>query len=148
MRCVYCEHIESKVLDSRSLEDGSVIRRRRECLKCARRFTTKEIVESTPILVVKSDRTRELFDINKIKSGIMRACQKRPIALEQIDALVESIARKIFSSMDKEVKTSSIGEYVMDELKKLDDVAYVRFASVYRKFTDATTFVQFIKKGK
>ncbi|MCL2848186.1 MAG: transcriptional regulator NrdR [Firmicutes bacterium] len=145
MRCVYCEHIESKVLDSRSLEDGGVIRRRRECLKCARRFTTKEIIENAPIFVVKSDKTRELFDVNKIKSGVMRACQKRPISLEQIDTLAENVARKIISQMDKEIKTSAIGEFVMDELKAIDDVAYVRFASVYRKFTDATTFVKFIK---
>jgi len=145
MKCAFCEHIESKVLDSRSGDDGYVIRRRRECLKCLRRFTTYETIETTPLLVVKSDRVREQFDKSKIRNGIIRACEKRPISIEQIDRAVENVSKKVHSALDQEVKTSDIGEYVMDELKLLDDVAYVRFASVYRKFTDVTTFVEFIQ---
>ena len=145
MRCVYCGHIDSKVLDSRVLDDGSVTKRRRECLKCVRRFTTKEIVDNAPILVVKNDKTREIFDGNKIKKGVMSAIQKRPVSIEQIDKLVDNVYKKVSNTTEREVKTLTIGEYVMDELKELDAVAYVRFASVYRKFTDATTFVNFIK---
>ena len=146
MKCIYCKHLESKVLDSRSAEDNTAIRRRRECLKCARRFTTYEIVETTPILVVKSDLTREQFDKNKIKAGLIRACEKRPVSLEKIEAVVDTVSKKVQEDMSQEIKTSDIGEHVMEELKKLDDVAYVRFASVYRKFTDVTTFVQFINE--
>jgi len=145
MKCTYCEHLESKVLDSRSGDDGSVIRRRRECLKCLRRFTTYETVETTPILVVKTDRTREHFDRNKIRGGIIRACEKRPISVEQIDTITDSIAKKVHLLLEQEIKTSDIGEMVMDELKKIDDVAYIRFASVYRQFTDVTTFVDFVQ---
>lgn len=145
MRCAYCNYPDSKVLDSRSVEDMPSIRRRRECLKCSRRFTTFETIETTPTLVIKSDKTRELFDINKIKKGVISSCQKRPIAIEQIDNLANNIYKKISVSLEQEIKSSYIGELVMDELKKLDDVAYVRFASVYRKFTDVSTFVNFIQ---
>ena len=145
MRCIYCEHIESKVLDSRSLDDGDIIKRRRECLACSRRFTTKEIVETSPMLVVKSDKTRELFDSNKIRTGVVLACQKRRIAVVQIDAVVESVSKKALNGLDREISSKKIGEFVMEELKKLDEVAYVRFASVYRNFTDATTFLEFVK---
>ena len=146
MKCMYCGNPESKVLDSRSAEEGTAIRRRRECLACGKRFTTYEIVETTPVLVIKNDGTRQLFDVNKIKNGVIKACEKRPVTLEQIDALASSIARKIQNSMEQEISSSDIGEFVMAELKKLDDVAYVRFASVYRKFTDVTTFINFIQE--
>ena len=143
---MYCGNPESKVLDSRSAEEGTAIRRRRECLACGKRFTTYETVETTPVLVVKNDGTRELFDINKIKNGVIKACWKRPVSAEQIDALASAVARKIQNSMEQEVKSTDIGEFIMAELKKLDDVAYVRFASVYRKFTDVTTFINFIQE--
>ena len=121
------------------------IRRRRECFKCSRRFTTYETVETTPILVVKSDNTREKFDRTKIKNGVIRACEKRSVSIEQIDNLVDIVSKKVNLSLDQEIRTSCIGEFVMQELKKLDDIAYVRFASVYHKFTDVTNFVQFIQ---
>ena len=146
MKCMYCGHLESKVLDSRPAEDSAAIRRRRECLACGKRFTTYETVETTPVLVVKHDGTREMFDVAKIKNGIIKACWKRPVSLEQIDAAAEAVARKIQNSMEQEVKSAAIGEQVMAELKKLDDVAYIRFASVYRKFTDVTTFINFIQE--
>ena len=146
MKCAYCHHIENKVLDSRAADEGKAIRRRRECLQCSKRFTTYETIETTPLLVVKSDGTRELFDSAKIKNGIIRACQKRPVAAMQIDELIQAITYKMHNALEQEVKTSTIGEHVMEGLKKLDDIAYVRFASVYRQFTDVTTFVNFIQE--
>ena len=146
MKCMYCGNLESKVLDSRAAEEGTAIRRRRECLACGKRFTTYETVETSPVLVVKNDGTRELLDLGKIKSGIIKACWKRPVSLEQIDAAASDVARKIQSSMEREINSADIGEWVMAELKKLDDVAYIRFASVYRKFTDVTTFINFIQE--
>ncbi len=146
MKCAFCGHPDSKVLDSRLASDGAAIRRRRECLQCGKRFTTYETVETTPLLVVKSDGTRELFDVNKVKSGVIKACEKRPVSSEQIEKLALTVARKVQGSTDQEVRTSDIGEYVMEELKKLDDVSYVRFASVYRQFTDVTTFINFIQE--
>jgi len=143
---MFCANLESKVLDSRAAEEGAVIRRRRECLSCGKRFTTYETVETTPVLVIKHDGTREPLDAGKIKSGIIKACWKRPVSLEQIDVVASDVVRKVQNSLDREFKTSDIGEMVMAELKKLDDVAYVRFASVYRKFTDVTTFINFIQE--
>ena len=143
MKCNYCGSEESKVIDSRSVEENNSIRRRRECLTCGKRFTTYEIVETTPILVIKSDGSRQAFDPQKIKRGIIKSCEKRPINMNQIDELVSSIEKRISNSLDQEVQSSLIGEMVMDGLKKLDEISYVRIAAVYRKFKDITTFIDF-----
>ncbi len=148
MRCQFCGHTESKVLDSRSFDDSNSIRRRRECLSCGKRFTTFETIETTPILVIKSDGSRQQYDKNKLKRGIIRACEKRPVTMAQIDALVEKIEKVIYSNLDQEVSTKKIGELVMEGLKTIDDVSYVRFASVYRKFTDIEHFSSFINSYK
>lgn len=140
MKCPYCCSIESRVVDSRQSEDGSSIRRRRECDNCKRRFTTYERVDMVPLIVVKKDQTRETFDVSKLRSGIIKACEKRPVPLEKIDAMVNEIERTLAASSDAEVTSQRIGEMVMDGLKKLDEVAYVRFASVYRQFRDIQTF--------
>ncbi|MBR2988625.1 MAG: transcriptional repressor NrdR [Clostridia bacterium] len=151
MKCMYCGFTESKVVDSRSSDEGNSIRRRRECLNCGRRFTTYETVETTPILVVKNDGTRQPYDANKIRNGIIKSCEKRPVAMHDIDKLVAEIEKKIYNSLEQEIPSATIGEYVMDGLKQLDQVAYIRFASVYRQFRDVTTFIDFIsdidKKG-
>ncbi len=146
MKCMYCEHTESKVIDSRPTDEGTVIRRRRECLRCGRRFTTYEKIEQTPMLVVKKDGRREVFDPDKIRSGILRATEKRPVSIEQIDALVEQIEKSLYNTLEREVESVKIGELVMDGLKALDPVAYVRFASVYRQFTDIDTFRRELEK--
>ena len=146
MKCIYCGYKESKVVDSRSTEDGSTIRRRRECLHCGRRFTTYESIDTIPLLVVKNDGGRQPFDSNKIKNGIIKACEKRPVSLMQINQIVENIEKKLQNSMVQEIKSSEIGEMVMEELKKIDDVSYVRFASVYRKFKDVTNFLSFLQE--
>lgn len=146
MKCIYCEYPESKVIDSRPTDEGTVIRRRRECLKCSKRFTTYEKVEKTPILVVKKDGRREYFDADKIRNGIIKSCEKRPISIEQIDRLTEEIEKTIYNSLDREISSEQIGEMVMAGLKKLDGVAYVRFASVYRQFTDIDTFKKELDK--
>ena len=146
MKCMYCGHIESKVLDSRASEEGASIRRRRECLKCGKRFTTYEIVENTPIMVVKSDGARQVFDPSKIKRGIVKACEKRPVPMQKIDELVQDIGKQVYNSLEQEISSKRIGELVMDGLKALDEVAYVRFASVYRQFKDINTFTEFIKE--
>lgn len=148
MKCQFCGHTESKVLDSRSFDDSNSIRRRRECLSCGKRFTTFETIETTPILVIKSDGSRQQYDKNKLKRGIIRACEKRPVTMAQIDALVEKIEKVIYSNLDQEVSTKKIGELVMEGLKTIDDVSYVRFASVYRKFTDIEHFSSFINSYK
>ncbi len=140
MKCPYCCSIESRVVDSRQSEDGSSIRRRRECDNCKRRFTTYERVDMVPLIVVKKDQTRETFDVSKLRSGIIKACEKRPVPLEKIDAMVNEIERMLTAASDAEVTSQRIGEMVMDGLKKLDEVAYVRFASVYRQFRDIQTF--------
>lgn len=140
MKCIYCENSESKVIDSRPTDEGSVIRRRRECLLCGKRFTTYEKVERTPVLVKKKDGRRESFDAEKIRVGLLRACEKRPIGIEQIDNLVDDIEKQIYNSMEREISSGAIGELVMKNLKRLDGVAYVRFASVYRSFTDLDSF--------
>ena len=144
MKCMYCGFSESKVVDSRSSDEGNSIRRRRECLNCGRRFTTYETVETTPILVVKNDGTRQPYDANKIRNGIIKSCEKRPVAMHDIDKLVADIEKRIYNSLEQEIPTATIGEYVMDGLKQLDQVAYVRFASVYRQFRDVDTFIDFI----
>ena len=146
MKCMYCGFLESKVIDSRLSSDGSTIRRRRECLNCGKRFTTYEVVEHTPLLVIKNDGTREPFDVNKIKNGIIKSCEKRPVAMKDIDALAAEIEKKAYNSLDQEIPSSVIGEMVMEGLKNLDQVAYIRFASVYRQFRDVTTFMQFIEQ--
>lgn len=142
MKCMFCGCLESKVIDSRSAEDGTIIRRRRECLSCGKRFTTYETVENTPILVIKSSGARQAFDANKIKNGIIKACEKRPVSLSRIDKLVEDIQKKIYNSLAQEITSKEIGEMVMKELKDIDEVAYVRFASVYRSFTDISSFMK------
>ncbi len=146
MRCLYCNCTESKVIDSRSADDDKTIRRRRECLGCGRRFTTYETIEISPLLVVKSDGTRQAFDIGKIKRGIVKACEKRPVSIEQIDALAEEIAKKVYNSMEQEVSSKAIGEMVMEGLKGLDEVAYVRYASVYRSFKDINSFMSELQR--
>ena len=144
MKCLFCGNEESKVIDSRSAEETNSIRRRRECLGCGKRFTTYETIETTPILVVKNNGERELFNPAKIKNGIIKSCEKRPVSMHQIDTLVAEIEKKVQNSLDEEVSTKKIGEYVMEGLKTLDEVAYVRFASVYKKFSDISTFFEFI----
>ena len=142
MRCLYCNCTESKVIDSRSADDDRTIRRRRECMGCGRRFTTYETIEVAPILVVKSDGTRQAFDLGKIKRGVIKACEKRPVPIEKIDALADDITKKLYNSMAQEVSSKQIGEMVMEGLKELDEVAYVRYASVYRSFKDISSFMR------
>jgi len=140
MRCVFCNCMQSRVIDSRQSEDGSSIRRRRECEKCGRRFTTYERIDLVPLVVVKRDQTREQFDIAKLRSGIIKACEKRPVPLGKIEQLARDIEQKLYCQSDSEITSIMIGEHVMDGLKALDEVAYVRFASVYRQFRDIQTF--------
>ena len=142
MRCPYCGSFEDKVVDSRDSREGRAIRRRRECLKCMKRFTTYEMVEEVSLMVVKKDGRREPFDRQKILTGISRACQKRPISLEQMEAIVDEIEKTLQASFEREIKTVEIGNLVMEKLKALDKVAYVRFASVYREFKDTTDFMK------
>ena len=146
MKCPYCGFEESKVIDSRSADDGERIRRRRECLKCGKRFTTHEIVETVPVIVVKRDKSREIFDRNKLTNGLIRACEKRPVSIQQIENIVNDIESKLQSSLEREVTTQQIGELAMDQLKKIDEVSYVRFASVYRQFKDINTFMEELNK--
>jgi len=144
MKCVFCGYNDSKVIDSRLNDDTNSIRRRRECLKCGKRFTTYEMIESTPILVVKNDGSRQTFDPQKIKRGIIKACEKRPVTMNQIDSMIADIEKTISNSLEQEVKSSKIGEMVMDRLKEIDEISYVRFAAVYRRFKDITTFINFL----
>ena len=146
MRCLFCNGTESKVIDSRSADDDTSIRRRRECTGCGRRFTTYETIEITPVLVVKSDGNRQSFDKGKIKRGIVKACEKRPVPIEKIDALADEIAKKVYNSMEQEISSKLIGEMVMDGLKELDEVAYVRYASVYRSFKDISSFMKELQR--
>ena len=136
MKCPYCGEVDSKVIDSRPTEDGEKIRRRRECLNCKKRFTTYEIVETVPLMVVKKDRSREVFDRQKLLNGMLRACEKRPVSYTQLDAAVDRIEQQLLNSYDREVSSIHIGDLAMQELKQMDDVAYVRFASVYRQFSE------------
>lgn len=146
MKCPYCGYGESRVIDSRPTEDDEKIRRRRECLSCGRRFTTYEIVESTPLMVVKKDKSRQLFDREKLLRGIVRACDKRPVTAEQLDGVVDQIEQTYLNRLVREVSSEELGEAVLLELKKLDKVAYIRFASVYRDFSDVDTFVEELLK--
>ncbi len=152
MRCVFCNHMESKVVDSRPTEDGWAIRRRRECMSCGKRFTTYEKMENPMILVVKKDGRREAFSTEKIRRGLIKACEKRPIAARDMDKIVSDVEKKVFNSLDQEITSTQIGEMIMDRLKDLDQVAYVRFASVYRQFGDINTFMneltQLLKKDE
>lgn len=142
MRCPFCGYGESKVIDSRAAEEGSSIRRRRECLQCVRRFTTYEMVEESPLMVIKKDGRRELFDRSKLLSGLLRACEKRPVPLNVAETLVDKVEKEIRNSMEREVSSRLVGESVMRYLKDIDQVAYVRFASVYRQFADLNNFMQ------
>ena len=141
MRCMYCDCTESKVIDSRSADDDRTIRRRRECMGCGRRFTTYETIEVSPVLVIKSDGNRQAFDVGKVKRGIIKACEKRPVPADKIDRLAEDIAKHVYNSMEPEVTSKKIGELVMAGLKELDEVSYVRYASVYRSFKDISSFM-------
>lgn len=145
MKCRYCLSTESKVVDSRPTEDGTSIRRRRECINCGKRFTTYEKIEEIPIMVVKKDGTREAFDSAKILGGVRKACEKRPISTSDMEALVDDVVREVFNSLEQEVPSGYIGEMVMKRLKEMDEVAYVRFASVYRQFKDINTFMDELK---
>jgi transcriptional repressor NrdR len=146
MKCPYCNNEDTKVIDSRPTEDGHAIRRRRGCDKCGKRLTTYEKVEESIIMIVKKDGSREAFDRGKLTNGIIKACEKRPVPIATIENMVDSIERGLNNLMQKEVKSDFIGELVMDELKKVDQVAYIRFASVYRQFTDVETFTKEIEK--
>ncbi|HIR50981.1 MAG TPA: transcriptional repressor NrdR [Candidatus Avoscillospira avicola] len=146
MKCPYCGYQESKVVDSRHSEDNTSIRRRRECLACQKRFTTYETVESLPMVVVKKDNSRQSFDRSKILNGMVRACEKRPVAMADLERAVDEIEQIIQNSLDREVSTERIGELVMERLKPLDEVAYVRFASVYRQFKDINSFMNELTK--
>ncbi len=145
MKCIYCGSVDSKVVDSRQNEDGTSIRRRRECIVCGKRFTTYETVESTPIMVIKKDGSRQIFDPQKIKFGIMKSCEKRPISIASIDRLVSDIQHKVYNSLDQEISSTHIGDLVMEGLKKIDEVAYVRYASVHRQFKDINTLLDEIE---
>lgn len=146
MRCQYCSCTESKVIDSRPTEEGNSIRRRRECMNCGRRFTTYEKIEMLPLMVIKRDGRREAFDAQKIKAGLMHACEKLPVSMQQIDDICTRIEQSAYSEMDGEIPSQRIGDMVMAELKSLNDVAYVRFAAVYRQFADLGTFLTELQK--
>ena len=146
MRCLFCGHLESKVIDSRSTEEGTTIRRRRECLECGKRFTTYEKIETIPMIVVKKDGTRETFDREKVLNGILRACEKRPVTLSDIEKLIDDMESKLYNMLEREVTSERIGEMVMERLKNLDDIAYVRFSSVYSQFKDINSFMDELAK--
>ncbi len=146
MKCPFCSFEESKVIDSRPTDEGERIRRRRECLNCQKRFTTYEIIESLPIIVIKKDKSREVFNRDKLLNGLLRACEKRPVSLVDLERLIDEIEAVLQNSLDREVSSEKIGELVMDKLKDVDEVAYVRFASVYRQFKDIGTFMNELNK--
>lgn len=146
MKCPYCGYSESRVIDSRPAEEGATIRRRRECLSCQKRFTTYEIMERVPLIVIKKDGSRQTFDKMKVLNGMLRACEKRPVALADLQKAVDEIEQELQNSLEREVDSSAIGELVMKKLKTLDEVAYVRFASVYRQFKDLNTFMEELNK--
>ena len=141
MKCPVCGYEDCKVLDSRPVNGGESIRRKRECIQCGKRFTTYETIEKPTVLVIKKDQSRELFDENKVRSGILAACHKRPVSAADIEAIVSRVSQAVYNSMQEEVTTRRIGEMIMEELRQLDEVAYIRFASVYRQFTDLSTFL-------
>ena len=142
MKCPFCEYTESKVIDSRPVDEGASIRRRRECLKCEKRFTTYEQIESVPLVVIKKDGKREVFNRQKLINGILRACEKTQVSYSQVETLVSEIESSMHNRLDKEIPSTEIGELVMNKLKTIDDIAYVRFASVYREFKDVNTFLE------
>lgn len=146
MRCPFCSCLEDKVVDSRPTDEGLTIRRRRECVQCGARFTTYEKIETVPLIVVKKDGTRQAFDRNKILNGIVKACEKRPVSMQAIEKLVDGIELQLYNSMKKEINSNEIGEIIMSALKNIDEVAYVRFASVYRQFKDIDTFMAELTK--
>ena len=146
MKCPYCNHPDTRVIDSRPADDGNSIRRRRSCDVCGKRFTTYEKVETIPLIIIKKDNNREQYSRNKIEAGVLRACYKRPVSADDIQKTIDCVETKIFSLEEKEIPSSTIGELVMEELKSLDEVAYVRFASVYREFKDVNTFMDELKK--
>ena len=146
MKCPFCESEDTKVIDSRPTEEGHAIRRRRECEACGKRFTTYEKVEESIIMVIKKDGRREAFDRNKILNGIVKACEKRPVPMVEIERMVNEIERSVNNKMVSEIESTVVGELIMDQLKEVDQVAYVRFASVYRQFTDANTFIKEVEK--
>ena len=145
MRCLYCNSQDSKVIDSRSTDEGNAIRRRRECIGCGRRFTTYEKIEEVPMMVAKKDGRRESFDRGKILAGLRKACEKRPVSSAQLDKLTDEIEKELYNSLEQEIPSSRIGELIMAKLKDVDEVAYVRFASVYRQFKDINTFMEELK---
>ena len=146
MKCPYCNAADTKVIDSRPAEDNSSIRRRRQCTACGKRFTTYEKLETMPLMVIKKDNSREPYDRSKIEAGVVHSCHKRPVSIQQVNAMIDEIENQIFNMEEKEVETSAIGELVMRKLKQLDEVAYVRFASVYREFKDVNTFMDELGK--
>jgi len=146
LKCPYCGYTESKVIDSRPTDEYERIRRRRECLQCQKRFTTYEIIESLPVIVVKKDRSREAFDRNKLLNGLLRACEKRPVSIDTLERAVDEIESNLQNSLDREVSSVTIGEMAMERLKNIDEVAYVRFSSVYRQFRDINTFMEELTK--
>ena len=146
MKCPFCGFEESKVIDSRPSDEGQRIRRRRECLQCSKRFTTYEIIESLPIIVIKKDKSRETFNRDKLMTGLLRACEKRPVSIDTLDNMIDEIETVLQNSLDREVSSEKIGQLVMEKLKKIDEVAYVRFASVYRQFKDINTFMRELNK--
>ena len=146
MKCPFCSFEESKVIDSRPTDEGQRIRRRRECLSCGKRFTTYEIIESLPIIVIKKDKSRETFNRDKLMTGLWRACEKRPVSIDTLDNMIDEIETTLQNSLDREVSSEKIGQLVMEKLKKIDEVAYVRFASVYRQFKDINTFMRELNK--
>ncbi|MBQ6264349.1 MAG: transcriptional regulator NrdR [Clostridia bacterium] len=146
MKCPFCGFEESKVIDSRPTDEGERIRRRRECISCGKRFTTYEIIESVPVIVVKKDKSREVFDRNKLFNGMLKSCEKRPVSLETLETAVNDIEAVLQNSLDREVTSDRIGELAMEKLKNIDEVAYVRFASVYRQFKDINTFMEELAK--
>lgn len=146
MRCPFCGYAESKVIDSRPAEEGATIRRRRECLACQKRFTTYEIMERLPLVVVKRDGSRQTFDKIKVMNGMLRACEKRPVSIQSLEKIADEIEQELQNSLEREVSTTEIGEMVMSKLKHVDEVAYVRFASVYRQFKDVNTFFDELQK--
>lgn len=146
MKCPYCDYIETKVVDSRPTDEGQAIRRRRECINCGKRFTTYEKIEEIPIIVVKKDGNRQSYDRNKLLNGIIKSCEKRPVSINDIEQIVDDIEKTLSNSLEKEITSVLIGEMVMDKLKDLDEVAYVRFASVYRQFKDVNSFMTELKK--
>ena len=146
MKCLYCDCTESKVIDSRSADDDRTIRRRRECIGCGRRFTTYETIEVSPVLVVKNNGARQSFNAEKIRNGIIKSCEKRPVPMSVIDDMVADICKQVYNCMDSEISTKAIGEMVMERLKKVDEVSYVRYASVYRSFKDISSFMSELKQ--